>query len=110
MQNITGLQFSADSNSCFRFIFHLVVDSSDDFADEFEGQSPKLSPLPLQTVRADQSLTHHSVKTPLQSAGADWDKISGREISHASRPSHTPTTNFETTDNNIFCMAIIIIT
>ncbi len=67
MQNITGLQFSADSNSCFRFIFHLVVDSSDDFADEFEGQSPKLSPLPLQTVRADQSLTHHSVKTPLQS-------------------------------------------
>ncbi len=63
MQNITGLQFSADSDSCFQFIFHLVVDSSDDFADEFEGQSPKLSPLPLQTVRADQSLTHHSAKT-----------------------------------------------
>lgn len=67
MQNITGLQFSADSNSCFQYIFHLVVDSSDDFADEFEGQSPKLSPLPLQTVRADQSLTHHSAKTPLLS-------------------------------------------
>lgn len=64
MQNITGLQFSADSDSCFQFIFHLVVDSSDDFADEFEGQSPKLSPLPLQTVRANQSLTHHSAKTP----------------------------------------------
>ncbi len=29
-------------------------------------------------------------------AGADWDKISGREISHSSRPSHTPTTNSET--------------
>ncbi len=28
--------------------------------------------------------------------GADWDKISGREISHSSRPSHTPTTNSET--------------
>ncbi len=27
---------------------------------------------------------------------ADWDKISGREISHSSRPSHTPTTNSET--------------
>ncbi len=25
--------------------------------------------------------------------GANWDKISGREISHSSRPSHTPTTN-----------------
>lgn len=49
------------------FVFHLVVDSSDDFADEFEGQSPELSPLPLQSVRADQSLTHHPVKTPLHS-------------------------------------------
>ncbi len=29
-------------------------------------------------------------------AGADWDKISGWEISHSSRPSHTPTTNSET--------------
>ncbi len=28
-------------------------------------------------------------------SGADWDKISGREISHSSRPSHTPTTNSE---------------
>ncbi len=46
----------------------------------------------------------------LWQSGADWDTISGREISHASRPSQTPTTNFETTDNNIFCMAIIIIT
>ncbi len=27
------------------------------------------------------------------------DKISGKEISHSSRPSHTPTTNSETTDN-----------
>ncbi len=33
--------------------------------------------------------THHE-------PGADWDKISGREISHSSRPSHTPTTNSET--------------
>ncbi len=29
-------------------------------------------------------------------SGADWDKISGREISHSSSPSHTPTTNSET--------------
>ncbi len=28
--------------------------------------------------------------------GADWNKISGREISLSSRPSHTTTTNFET--------------
>ncbi len=35
-------------------------------------------------------------KKRLTSAGADWDKISGREISHSSRPSHTPTTNSET--------------
>ncbi len=28
--------------------------------------------------------------------GVDWDKMSGREISHSSRPSHTPTTNSET--------------
>ncbi len=27
--------------------------------------------------------------------GAYWDKISGREISHSSRPSHVPTTNSE---------------
>ncbi len=29
-------------------------------------------------------------------SGADWNKISGREISHSFRPSHTPTNNFET--------------
>ncbi len=34
--------------------------------------------------------------------GQDWDKISGKEIWHSSRPSHTPTTNSETTDNPIF--------
>ncbi len=28
-------------------------------------------------------------------AGANWDILSGREISHASRPSHTPTTNLK---------------
>ncbi len=32
----------------------------------------------------------------LSASGADWNKISGREISHSSRPSHKPTTNSET--------------
>ncbi len=35
-------------------------------------------------------------------AGADWNKISGREISLSSRPSHTPTTNFETRQQYFF--------
>ncbi len=35
----------------------------------------------------------------------DWDKISGKEISHSSKPSHTPTTNSETWIT-LFFMAI----
>jgi len=31
--------------------------------------------------------------------GQDWDKNEGKEISDASRPSHKPTTNSETTDS-----------
>ncbi len=48
----------------------------------------------------------------LATAGVDTTVrvISGREISHSFRPSHKPTTKFETTDNNVFCMTIIIIT
>ncbi len=38
--------------------------------------------------------------------GQDWDNISDKEISHSSRPSHTPTTKFWNTDNPFFFMAI----
>ncbi len=38
--------------------------------------------------------------------GQDWDKISGKEISHSSRPSHTPTTNSETMNNPFFLYGI----
>lgn len=36
----------------------LVVHPSDNLPNQSEGQSPQLSPLPLQTFRADESSTH----------------------------------------------------
>ncbi len=46
----------------------------------------------VQTTKSKENFSkeHH------QQPGADWDQISGQEISHSSRSSHTPTTNSET--------------
>ncbi len=43
-----------------------------------------------------QRVRKTSAKNINQQPGADWDQISGQEISHSSRSSHTPTTNSET--------------
>ncbi len=55
---------------------------------DFRRNPPALPPLTIMnsTVTAVESFRSR----------ADWDKISGREISHSSRPFHTPTTNSET--------------
>lgn len=41
----------------------LVVHPSDDLPNQFEGQSPQLSPLPLQTFRANERATHNPLET-----------------------------------------------
>lgn len=49
-----GSEKSIDKSS------YLVIHSSNDFAEESEGQGPQLGPLPLQAVRVDQRLANHS--------------------------------------------------
>ncbi len=43
------------------------------------------------------------IEQPPCRTAPDWDKISGKEISDSSRPSHKPKAKSETTDNP-FCV------
>ncbi len=57
--------------------------------------------LPVFVVRPHAPNRDVRTVTVRYESGADWDKISGWEISHSSRPSHIPTPNSETWTNPI---------
>ncbi len=65
------------------------------FKNALENESGGRVPKQTCSQSAVGGVSTHDAEEKVHT-GADWDKISGREISHSSRPSHTPTTNSET--------------